>query len=858
MVPEDPTQSPESPRSRPGRRRSAPAPTARTRSEELLDACTRVAVSGGSLAEIGEGILSTLVAASGADSGLLLLREPGGGGSVIAVREAMPASAAHGLARGVEQAGHPLLVADLRTDRRVAGPGADDLLGHGFRSYLCQPLLAAGGALGTLHLASRPSESFDTVALDAAARAARVLALAVRAHRSRVESERLAEDRAREVSLLLEMSRGLGHVRGRAEIPDLLLEKLARIADADLGAVVLVEGDRASVTVQEELPLPAALRRRAGDRALEALEEHGGGRPATVDRQELRSGSGLLAGPVAPAWRSELAAPLRSRGRVAGMVLLVAHRRSAFSEVDRRLLTTVSGLVSLTLERLDRALEDERSRIESVVDAMGEGLLWVDAAGRLELANPAGRRSLLDLLGEPQPAELHRLGDVDLDGLREEFAGGRRTRYQAEVGSGAGARAYTLTASPVRGRAGEPQGMVLVLSDVTEQRGLQAKLMQTEKLSSLGEMISGVAHELNNPLTAVMGYAQLLEGAGDLGAEIVRKIRGISEQAARCQRVVQNLLSFARNHEPEQGPVDINGMIRSVIHLMGPPLRVDGIELRQELSGDLPAVRGDVHQLQQVLLNLVTNAHQAIRSAAAEGGAAGHISIRTAPVDGRVRIVVEDDGPGILPGHLNRVFDPFFTTKEVGVGTGLGLSLAYGCITEHGGEIRVESRPGAGARFLIDLPGAAVRERPEAPLAVPARPTGGGLSSRDVLVVDDEPAIAELIAEALRAAGHHVDIVHDGRVARERLREQRYDLVLTDLKMPHMSGVDLYEDLERTDPEMAGRMIFSTGDTVSRETAAFLRRFEDRCLTKPFRLHDLHAVVERVLEAGEGRAADAG
>ena len=840
LLPEEP-----SPQMTPAARPASRAREGSAPGEDLQDTCTRIAVSGVDLPGIAAGILEALVGATGAEAGLLLLRGRCGPMEPLAAGGAIPGPAAHLLARFAEETGHPVAVADLRSDRRIPQPGADDLLAQGFRAYLCQPLLAAGGTMGTLHLASGTSARFDSDSVRSAARAARVLALAVLAHRHRAETEQIADERAREVALLLEMSRSLGHLTGRAEVPGLLLENLTQLADPDLGAVLLVEGGRATITVQEEVPLPSGSHHAARHRVLSEFERAAGTVPPEIIVQENRSRSGVLEGAVTPSWRSELHLPLRRRGGVVGMVSVFATRTGAFGEARRRLLTTVAGLVSLTMDRLERTLEDERSRIESVVDAMGEGLLWVDPRGRLELANPAGRRSLLDLTGDAQPGELHRLGDVDLDRLRDEFAGGRRTRYQAEVGSGAAGRAYTLTASPVGGRTGEPKGMVLVLSDVTEQRFLQDQLLQAEKLSSLGEMISGVAHELNNPLTAVMGFAQLLEIHGGLEPEVLRKIGGITQQAVRCQRIVQNLLSFARDHHPAKVPVDFNGVVRSVMQLLEYQLRVDGIQISLDLSPELPAVRGDVHELQQVLLNLVTNAHHALQ----ESPGQRRLSITTSATDDGVRLVMEDNGPGIAPEHLRRVFDPFFTTKGVGKGTGLGLSLAYGCIREHGGNIRADNRPGEGARFIIDLPtaGPAV-EAP--PLLAPA-PEGprAPRSVREILVADDEPAIATFIAEALRADGHRVDVVHDGQQARERIRIRRYDLIVTDLKMPRMSGRELYEDLARTDPAVAERIIFSTGDTVSRETVDFLRRFGDRCLTKPFRLTELQALIDRLLDS---------
>ncbi len=226
----------------------------------------------------------------------------------------------------------------------------------------------------------------------------------------------------------------------------------------------------------------------------------------------------------------------------------------------------------------------------------------------------------------------------------------------------------------------------------------QARLVQSEKLAALGELVAGVAHELNNPLTSVLGYAQLLE-AGELEGEDARRALGIIlQEADRARRIVQNLLTFARQRAHERGPVDVNAAIEQTVALRRYELERAGITFVLDLAADLPAIEGDLFQLQQVFLNLINNAAQAM------AGSGGRIEIRTARAGDRVRIEVADTGPGIPPEHLHRIFDPFFTTKEVGQGTGLGLSISYAIIRDHGGEISAENRPEGGARFIIELP----------------------------------------------------------------------------------------------------------------------------------------------------------
>jgi two-component system NtrC family sensor kinase len=257
-------------------------------------------------------------------------------------------------------------------------------------------------------------------------------------------------------------------------------------------------------------------------------------------------------------------------------------------------------------------------------------------------------------------------------------------------------------------------------------------------------------------------------------------------------------------------------------------------------------IMADGHQIQQVLLNIINNARQAIE--AHQTG--GKIRISSSSTEASVRITIQDSGPGITPENLRRIFDPFFTTKEVGKGTGLGLSLCYGIIKEHGGNIYAESPPGEGAAFIIELP--AVRDLN--PAAVPNVPMAEKLNPREgegkrVLVIDDEAAILQLVAESLRRTGFQVDTADDGRIALQRLKDDKYDVTLCDWKMPGLNGQDVYEQLQTFNPDLCKRMIFITGDVINERMRKFLESQERPCLSKPFVIGDLRAVIRTVLKS---------
>jgi two-component system NtrC family sensor kinase len=374
----------------------------------------------------------------------------------------------------------------------------------------------------------------------------------------------------------------------------------------------------------------------------------------------------------------------------------------------------------------------------------------------------------------------------------------------------------------------------------------QAQLVQSEKLSAVGEFVAGVAHELNNPLAAVMGFSEILRDTG-IDSPYGRQLELIYKAAQRCHKIVQSLLSFARRHQPERKPVSINELVESVLDIVAYPLRTGNIEVVTALDKNLPQIMADGHQIQQVMLNIINNARQAIEA----NQSGGKIRISSSATERSVRITIQDSGPGISSENLRRIFDPFFTTKEVGKGTGLGLSLCYGIIKEHGGNIYAESPPDGGAAFIIELP--AFRDAVN-PAAAPAVPSAEKLNPHEgegkrVLVIDDEAAILQLVAESLRRTGFHVDTVADGRIALQRLKDDKYDVTLCDWKMPGLNGQDVYEELQTFNPDLCKRMIFITGDVINERMREFLKSQERPCLSKPFVIGDLRAAIRNVLKS---------
>jgi two-component system, cell cycle sensor histidine kinase and response regulator CckA len=372
-----------------------------------------------------------------------------------------------------------------------------------------------------------------------------------------------------------------------------------------------------------------------------------------------------------------------------------------------------------------------------------------------------------------------------------------------------------------------------------QARDLYHQLLQAEKLAALGQTVSGVAHELNNPLATILTWA---EGLSKRPCDDTtrRAVETILSEAERAARIVRSLLTFARKRHTTRAIVDLNHIVRETLALRAYEQRVTNVSVIEALASGLPPVFADAHQLQQVLLNLVINAEQAMLSL----NGRGTLVVRTwhDPDADSVVIEVNDDGPGVAEEARPKIFDPFFTTKEVGKGTGLGLTVAYAIVQEHGGRLWFESFPERGASFYVALPVTGASIRQAAPLPQPA-PIASGLS---VLLVEDEPALAAAVVEALADAGFKVDHAGDGEEALACVRRSNYDLIVCDLKMPRLDGMQFHKAIATSSPGLSKKMIFVTGDVIGAEAEQFLTESGCRWLTKPFRLADLLRVAREV------------
>jgi signal transduction histidine kinase len=380
--------------------------------------------------------------------------------------------------------------------------------------------------------------------------------------------------------------------------------------------------------------------------------------------------------------------------------------------------------------------------------------------------------------------------------------------------------------------------------EMAERQQMQTALFQSEKLAAMGSLLANVAHELNNPLSVILLYTELLQADAG-GGPLEEYAAEITQAALRCERLVRQFLTLARQHTPERTVVDLHTVLTETLELLTPSLQVDTVTVELRLAAELPRLWADPHQLQQVVINLITNAQQALREVVAPR----QLLVTTRVDAGQTCVTLEvtDTGLGMSPDVQARIFEPFFTTKPPGVGTGLGLPLCRGILTEHGGTLTCTSQVGQGTTFRVKLPVESMPAMPAASLDMARTPSH--VSNVTILLVDDEPSILMALTRLLRRDGHTVDTAANGRQALMKLQERAYDLILSDLRMPELDGPGLYRALETHYPQLCQRFILLTGDSLNPDTSAFGARHDMPQLFKPYTAVDLRRIIRQVLHA---------
>jgi PAS domain S-box-containing protein len=513
-------------------------------------------------------------------------------------------------------------------------------------------------------------------------------------------------------------------------------------------------------------------------------------------------------------------------------------------------------------KRIEEELRTSHDYLDRLLNSMVEVLMVVDTNYNIIEVNRSflkhygrGRKDVigrkcyetLHMLSEPCSEEQRRCP------LRAVLKTGKPF-YAEQVHETVGGQDFIFEVSmfPIMDSAGNIEALVEMQHDITEgkrveeeRRQLEQKAQLASRLASVGEMAAGIAHEINNPLTSVIGYSQLLSDRDDIPEDALQDLKAIDEGAQRVAGIVKRLLTFARQTKPERTLTNINELITNTLDLRAYHLRTNNIKVITELATDLPITTADPAQLQQVFLNIIVNAETAMKLARGKG----KLLIKTEEVDGNIRISFKDNGSGIPKENLVRIFDPFFTTREVGQGTGLGLSICHGIIAQHKGRLWAESEAGKGATFIAELPVIVESERLE--IVEPAGEEPQKMPKARILVVDDEPSTLEFLNRLLTSEGHEVDTVSNAAEAFEMVKNKRYSLILLDIKMPGVSGIELYGRMQKIAQSFADRVIFITGDVMGTDTEAFLSKTKVSYVAKPFDVNQLKRKIELFLTGGQ-------
>jgi PAS domain S-box-containing protein len=551
--------------------------------------------------------------------------------------------------------------------------------------------------------------------------------------------------------------------------------------------------------------------------------------------------------------------------RQEGREVVAVHTTAVIRDPAGKFVRYQGTFVDVTEQReMERRLHREQEFVGRLMDSFPDLVIALNCDARYTFVSP----QVFDILGF-RPEELigkrvgGRTDPTDRAAMLELFddlifrrISEGQIEYRTQHKDGAW-RIFRASARPLHDETGRITGVIASARDITDQQRLQQQVIQSERLAAMGQMIAGVAHELNNPLTAILGVTELLRDQSK-DDNTTRQLDLAHRQARRAAHIVQSLLVFSRPSTPRNTLLHLPDLLQRTLQLHEHSLRANNIDVDLVARPDLPTVLGDTNQLTQVFLNLIVNAEQAIH----EVRDRGMLRIRLGVVGDRVLVTFQDDGVGIRRELLPRIFDPFFTTKRPGRGTGLGLSICMAIVREHNGDISAQPMPDGGSVFTVSLPVCTESVAIIEPAVTPSpdrveRPAGSSspLSQKKILVVDDEESILDLVIESLASRGCHADRASCSEDALERVARNSYDLILCDLNLESasgklISGFELHDQIQKSLAARARPLpafIFMTGDLVSASVSEQVGHNGNRFLQKPFRIAELLSLLNEAL-----------
>jgi PAS domain S-box-containing protein len=536
-----------------------------------------------------------------------------------------------------------------------------------------------------------------------------------------------------------------------------------------------------------------------------------------------------------------------------GQSIVCLNTASAVRDTSGKIVRYQGALADITERRaIELRLYQQQEFARRLVDSFPDLIFVIDIDRRYTFVSPKVAEVLgydtHEMIGSTFGERTHQEDRTGLLTVFNDLLSGKRNFASTEMRvrhKDGEWRRLRCHFSPLFDVTGKIEGVVISGRDITELKRLEEQLIQAEKLAAMGQMLAGVAHELNNPLTAILGASELLRDRAGIDENTKRQLEMTHRQARRAARIVQNLLEFSRPASPQKKALDLNAVVDRTLQLHEHSLRRNAIQVDFHPLPGLPPTIGDANQLIQVFLNLIGNAEQAIR----EVRPSGRIQIRLGKMGTRIFASVQDDGVGIKPEVLTKIFDPFFTTKRPGGGTGLGLSICMSIVREHGGDMEVESLPAGGAAFTVFLPIAVTEEvrRPVRDLDSSGSgemmaPTLDLLRKRSILVLDDEESIRMLLSEGLSPHGLHVDCASTAEEALSLVLRGKYDAILCDLNLsgtgPNADGYSVAQRLKIAAGANKPELIYMSGEVIA-EGEGSSASTSYRRLQKPFRISDV-------------------
>jgi len=826
----------------------------------LLKEVNRILVAPGSLPDVLDAILATFERLYGKHHiCIFLLDEPSQELYAIAARGLLVEKVyarrfRHGLDGIVGRAaasGQPIYVPDAHAEPNYIHIPTDT--GEELRSEFAIPLLARGQLVGVLNVESTAPDGFPCEIRELLLSLADSLAVAIGTARG----HELARTRAQRLEALAHLTTQLGAGDNLAAVLRTIHACCRELLGVPAMHTWLLEPDSTTLRLQHpheygegeytlrvgEGPVGRAVSQGVPFVCHDLLAEQ----PDLVYRAEDEK----------LGWRSYAVVPLNYEAKCLGALSIFSSEPHRFSPEDMRLLAAFASHAAVALAKTQlidalhqsqAKLKQEKEFVSSLIEGAHEAICLHDTEGNCLWAN----RECLRLSGYTLEQFSFPKCVLEADQPRarrawEQAREGEAQELEVRLHTAAGRSLQMLfSLTPVREAAGCVNKILLIGNDITERKRLQLQLAESERLAALGRLIAGVAHELNNPLQVMLGFSELLLRDSGLGVAQRRFAGHIQQESQRAKKIVNNLLTFARQSPLEKVPTDLNALLQQLLEMRAYSLRMNGVSV-ETLFRTLPPVVCDAHRLQQAFLNLLLNAEQSLEKVSGPR----HLFITTETSQSSqgavVRVFIRDTGCGIPREDLSRVFDPFFTTKAPREGTGLGLSMAYAIVREHGGTIELSSELGQGTSVTVTLPVGAPAEAATGqflPNVLPPEPAPDP-ARRYALVIDDEEHICDFLVECLGEAGLWVDTATTANQALARLRQRAYDLVLCDIKMPGKSGIELYQEITKEQPELAARFVFITGDAISPGTREFLDTSGCCCLLKPFGMQEVLELVAK-------------